>query len=88
MNEVQHVTELAKDISDYGFMVVVCSIFLILSAGLMIACFKLFKSAIENILSYTDELRELNGKLERSNHAMECIAEGLTAENKLRIKNI
>ena len=88
MNEVQHITELAKGISDYGFMVIVCAIFLLLSAGLMIACFKWFKSAIEDILSYTDELRELNGKLEHSNHTMECIAEGLTAENQLRIKNI
>ena len=88
MNEVQHVTEVARGISEYGFMVMVCAFFLLLSAGLMVACFRWFKSAIEDILTYTDELRDLNGKLEHNNHVMECIAEGLTTETQLRIKNI
>ena len=47
MNEAQNVTEFARNISDYGFMVVVCAVFLILSMGLMVTCFKWFKSVIE-----------------------------------------
>ena len=33
MNEAQNVTEFARNISDYGFMVVVCAVFLILTKG-------------------------------------------------------
>lgn len=88
MNEVQSTLEVAKGISDYGIMIVICAVFLLLASGLMIACFRWFKSAISNIISYTDELRELNGKLENNNHVMVTIAEGLMPETQLRIKNI
>lgn len=79
---------MAKGISDYGIMIIICAVFLILSSGLMIACFKWFKSAIENILTYTDELRELNEKLDHNNSIMSSIAEGLIPETQLRIKSI
>lgn len=44
MTEVQHVTEVAKGISDYGMMAVSAAFFLLLSAAMMIALFKWFKS--------------------------------------------
>ena len=40
MTEVQHVTEVAKGISDYGMMAVSAAFFLLLSAAMMIALFK------------------------------------------------
>ena len=67
MDGVQQVTEVAKDISDYGVMVVICAIFVLLASGLMVACFKWFRSAMSDIISYTDELRELNEKFDRNN---------------------
>ena len=88
MDGVQQVTEVAKDISDYGVMVVICAIFVLLASGLMVACFKWFRSAMSDIISYTDELRELNEKFDRNNHVMEAIAEGLVPETQMRIKSI
>lgn len=88
MSEVQGTLEVAKGISDYGIMIVICAVFLLLASGLMVACFKWFKSAISDIISYTDELRELNEKFDHNNHVMETIAEGLIPETQLRIKNI
>lgn len=39
MTEVQHVTEVAKGISDYGMMAVSAAFFLLLSAAMMIALY-------------------------------------------------
>lgn len=88
MNDVHGVTELAKGISDYGIMIIICAVFLLLSSGLMVACFKWFRSTIENIIAYTDELRELNEKLNQNNRIMQGIAEGLIPETQLRIKTL
>lgn len=88
MDGVRQVTEVAKDISDYGVMVVICAIFVLLASGLMVACFKWFRSAMSDIISYTDELRELNEKFDHNNHVMEAIAEGLAPETQMRIKSI
>ena len=49
--EVSDTLEVAKGISDYGIMIMICAIFLVLSAGLMITCFQWFKSVIKNILN-------------------------------------
>lgn len=46
MNEAQQAMEVAKGISDYGMMAVTAAFFLILSAAMMIAIFKWFKSII------------------------------------------
>lgn len=89
MSEVQHVTEVAKDISDYGIMIVICAVFLLLASGLMITCFRWFKSVIENILNdYSDKLAHLQELATKNGEAMVDIAEGLIPETQLRIKSI
>lgn len=89
MNEAQNVTEFARNISDYGFMVVVCAVFLILSMGLMVTCFKWFKSVIEKIMGdYSKQLEKNQETATSNNEAMLDIAEGLIPETQLRIKNI
>lgn len=89
MNEAQNVTEIARNISDYGFMVVVCAVFLILSMGLMVTCFKWFKSVIEKIMGdYSKQLEKIQETATSNNEAMVDIAEGLIPETQLRIKNI
>lgn len=81
------VTTIAKGISDWGMMAVTAAFFLVLSAGLMLTCFKWFKKSLNDLLTFTSELRNLNEQLERNNRAMENIAEGLLPETQLRIKN-
>lgn len=81
------VTAIAKGITDWGMMAVTAAFFLVLSAGLMIACFKWFKKSLSDLLTFTSELRNLNDQFERNNRVMESIAEGLLPETQLRIKN-
>ena len=89
MEGVNETLQVAKGISDYGIMIVICAVFLILASGLMIACFKWFKSVIENIMTdYSDRLEHLQETANKSTEAMIDIAEGLIPETQLRIKNI
>ena len=70
-------------------MVVVCAVFLILSMGLMVTCFKWFKSVIEKIMGdYSKQLEKIQETATSNNEAMLDIAEGLIPETQLRIKNI
>lgn len=58
---------MAHGISEYGIMIIICAVFLLLSSSLMIACFRWFKSVIENILGdYTDKLERLQEIAERN----------------------
>lgn len=89
MNEIESTIEVAKGISDYGFMVVVCAVFLCLSAMLMTACFKWFKSIIDDMIKGNQEMvAELLDETKTQNDMLTDIAEGLRPETQLRIKNI
>lgn len=78
----------AQGINDFGMMAVTAAFFLLLSASLMIACFKWFKKSLNELLLFTSELRDLNEQLKQNNRIMERIADGLLPETQLRIKNI
>ena len=89
MNNIQGTLDVAKVISDYGIMIIICAIFLLLSSGLMVACFRWFKSVIESILNdYSDKLTNLQELATKNGEAMIDIAEGLIPETQLRIKSI
>lgn len=88
MDNIQGTLDVAKGISDYGIMIIICAIFLLLSSGLMVACFRWFKSTISTLVTFPREIRELTDKMEASNHIIETIAEGLVPETQLRIKSI
>lgn len=89
MNNIQTVTEVAKGISDYGFMVIVCAVFIILSLAMMITCFKWFKTVIEQIMDeYTGKLETLQELAMKNHTTMVDIAEGLMVETQLRIKAV
>lgn len=80
---------MAEGISEYGIMIIICSIFLVLSSALMVACFRWFKSVIGSIMGdYSDRLERLQDTANKSTEAMVDIAEGLIPETQLRIKNI
>ena len=83
MNGVNETLQVAKGISDYGIMIIICAVFLVLASGLMIACFRWFKTVIENILNdYSEQLRTLQETATKNGEAMVDIAEGLIPETK------
>lgn len=87
--EVSDTLEVAKGISDYGIMIIICAVFLILSAGLMVTCFQWFKSVIQNIINdYSKKLDELLAMAHKNGENMVDIAEGLIPETQMRIRTI
>jgi len=48
---IEDVTKVAEGIGDFGMMAVTAAFFLILAGGLMVACFKWFKSIINGIIA-------------------------------------
>lgn len=88
MEQIETATAVAKSIGDVGMMAMAAAFFLILSTGLMYACFKWFKSIIDRIIvDYTKELKILGENIGENNRLMTNIAEGLLPETQLRIKN-
>ena len=89
MDSIQGTLDMAKGISDYGIMIVICAVFLVLASALMVACFKWFKSVIESIMNdYSDRIERLQETDNKVLEAMVDIAEGLIPETLLRIKSI
>ena len=88
MEGISETLQVAKGISDYGIMIVICAVFLLLSSGLMVACFRWFRSSIDKLLGSLGELDVLNDRLGETNRIMRPIAEGLVPETQLRIRNL
>ncbi|MEG1554668.1 MAG: hypothetical protein RRZ64_00015 [Rikenellaceae bacterium] len=87
MNE--SVTEVAKSIGDVGMMAVTAAFFLILSAGLMITCFKWFKSIINGIISSSEKtMSDLLHETRTQNDMLTDISEALRPETQMRVKNM
>lgn len=88
-NELHSALQMAQGISEYGLMIIICAVFLVISSGLMVACFKWFKAVITKIMGdYSVKLGDLQETARTSTEAMVDIAEGLIPETQLRIKNI
>lgn len=85
---IQDGLETARTIGDIGMMAVTAAFFLVLAAMLMIACFKWFKSIINNMLEKNSSMIDELLKETRSQNSMLAdISEGLRPETQLRIKN-
>lgn len=85
----QNVVGVAKGISDYGAMAVMSAVYLILSASMMIAIFKWFKSVITQIMADNKEnLRDVLSETRKQNELLTDLAEGLRPETQLRIRNL
>lgn len=83
------VTTVAKGIGDFGMMAVTAAIFLMLSAAMMVAIFKWFKSIIEQMMQDNkDSLQELANTTNAQNDMLQDISEGLRTETQLRIRNL
>ena len=89
MNEVQHVTELAKGMSDFGMMAVTAAFFLLLSGAMMIAIFKWFKNIINDMIQEQKKgMKDLTEETRKQNDMLQDISEGLRTETQLRIRNL
>ena len=89
MNEVQHVTEVAKGISDLGLMAVTAAFFLLLSAAMMIAIFRWFKNIINDMIQeLKNGMKDLTEETWKQNDMLQDISEGLRTETQLRIRNL
>ena len=89
MNEVQHVTEVAKGISDLGLMAVTAVFFLLLSAAMMIAIFRWFKNIINDMIQeQKNGMKDLTEETRKQNDMLQDISEGLRTETQLRIRNL
>lgn len=86
--DVQQVTDVARGVSDYGFMVMTASFFLLLSAIMMIAIFRWFKSMIDRMIEQQDSLHDLLSIMQESANDQKRLIERLEPETKLRIRNL
>lgn len=87
--DVQNVSEVAKGISDYGMMTATAAIYLLLSAAMMIAIFKWFKTIINRILGQqTESMRQLAEIQRENNRMLKFMSDGLKTETMLRIRNL
>ena len=87
--DAQNVTEVAKGISDYGMMAVTAAIYLLLSAAMMIAIFKWFKTIINRILGQqTESMKQLAEIQSENNRMLKFMSDGLKTETMLRIRNL
>ena len=88
MEQIEAATNVAKGINDLGMMAMTAGFFLILSAGLMVACFKWFKTLINDIIKdQKDTMVELLEETRTQNAMLGTLTEGLKPETQLRIKN-
>ena len=86
MNEIAQVTQVAKEISEFGILVMIAAFFLLLSAGVMIWNMRSYKSIIEQIMSdFSDKLNLIQETANKNAQTMIDIAEGLIPETQLRI---
>ena len=89
MNDVSQVTQVAKGISDYGMMAITAAFFLLLSAAMMVALFRWFKSIIEQLMQdQKDSMHNLAEETRKQNDMLQDISEGLRPETLLRIRNL
>ncbi len=82
-------TEVAKGITDLGMMAMVAGFFLVLSSLLWVACFKWFKSLINDMIKGNSKMvDDLLDETRAQNEMLRIISESLQPETQLRIKNI
>lgn len=86
---VQQVTDVAHGISDLGMMTITAAFYLLLSAIMMIAIFKWFKSIINQIIQDNKEgLQDLMKETRQQNEMLRSIAENAKTETQLRVRNL
>lgn len=89
MTDASTVTQVAKGISDYGMMAMTAAFFLLISAAMMIALFKWFKSIINQMIEDNkSNMQEILAQARTQSEMLQDISEGLRTETTLRIRNL
>lgn len=79
---------IAHGIGDLGMMAITAAFFLFLSALLWVACFRWFKSIIDNMIKGNNKMvNDLLVETRKQNDMLTDISEGLRPETQLRIKH-
>lgn len=85
-----------KGISDFGMMAITAGFFLVLSALLMVACFRWFMNMVNQLMTsqkeinqdYKDTMRQLLEETRAQNERLNVLSESLVPETQLRIKTL
>lgn len=85
-----------KGISDFGMMAITAGFFLVLSALLMVACFRWFMNMVNQLMTsqkeinqdYKDTMRQLLEETRTQNERLNVLSESLMPETQLRIKTL
>lgn len=78
----------AHGISDLGMMAITAAFFLVISMLLWVACFRWFKSIIDNMIKGNSKMvDDLLVETRKQNDMLNDISEGLRPDTQLRIKN-
>lgn len=78
-----------RSISEFGLMAITAGFFLVLSAVLMVTCFRWFIRIINGMMNDQREtMRQLLEETKGQNTKLAEISEGLAPENQLRVKTI
>lgn len=84
----QEVDIIAKNIGDVGMMAVTAAFFLVLTGLLWVACFRWFKSIIDDVIKGNNKMvSDLLVETRKQNDMLTDISEGLKPETQLRIKH-
>lgn len=84
----QEVDIIAKNIGDVGMMAVTAAFFLVLTGLLWVACFRWFKSIIDQMIKGNNQMvNDLLVETRKQNDMLTDISEGLKPETQLRIKH-
>ena len=87
MTHVNDITTVARGISDFGMLAIAAACFLILSMGMMVACFRWFKNLVDGIIADNrNGMEELLQQTRTQNDLLNDLSEGLRPETMLRIK--
>lgn len=86
----------SKGISDFGMMAITAGFFLVLSALLMVACFRWFMNMVNQLMTsqkeinqdYKDTMRQLLEETHAQNERLNVLSESLMPETQLRIKTL
>lgn len=85
-----------RGISDFGMMAITAGFFLVLSALLMVACFRWFMNMVNQLMTsqkeinqdYKDTMRQLLEETRAQNERLNVLSESLMPETQLRIKTL
>lgn len=96
LDTVNAALQTGKGISEFGMMAMTAGFFLVLSALMMIACFRWFMKVINDVMasqrdtnqSQKETMKQLLDETRTQNERLNDISEGLIPETQMRIKTL